>query len=103
MAVATVHMWSANPGQGAAFMASVVAAKKIHERLGGQVRVLQSVLGGQPMGVSYVTSFADMAAYAAFTAALEGDKEWQEMWAGAMANPSAVLLSSSLMADVPGI
>lgn len=103
MAVSTVHTWRANPGKAAAFMAGVVQAKKIHERLGGRVRVVQTVLGGQPMSIGYVTAFDDMNAYAAFTAALEADKEWQEFWLGALTEATAELLGSSLVADIPGI
>ncbi len=39
MAVATVSIWRPNPGRFQDFLGAVTQARKIHERLGGKVRV----------------------------------------------------------------
>ena len=51
MTVRSVSIWRARDGKLAEFMGNVAQAKKIHERLGGKVRVSQTLFGGQPATV----------------------------------------------------
>ena len=84
-------------------MGNVAQAKKIHERLGGKVRVSQTLFGGQPATVVYVIEHQDMTAFAKFTDNLNTDTGWQEFWMSALANPSGDWLQNSLLQEIPGL
>lgn len=101
MAVATVTRFQINPGKGPDFMALVVEAKRIHERLGGKVRVWNATIAGPDSGtVSYVIEYTDMAAYASFTEKLTADAEWQKFVPKAFsANPAGRALSAALITE----
>jgi NIPSNAP len=103
MTVASVATWRPRDGKLAEFMANVSQAKKIHERLGGSVRIWQTMFGAEMMTLGYVIEFKDMAAFAAFNAKLDGDSEWQEFWIGALAQPSADFLANSLVVEVDNL
>ena len=102
-AVANVNIWRPKDGKVQDFVANVVTAKKIHERLGGQVRVWQTSIGGRPSTVVYVVQHASWEAFGKFGEKMESDGEWQQFWANALQNPSADLLESSVMTEMPGL
>jgi hypothetical protein len=97
-----VATWRARDGKIADFFAKVTTAKKIHERLGGKVRVWQSMIGGRPMSVGYVIEHASWAEFGKFGEKLEKDTEWQTFWTDAIAHPTADLIQNSLVVEAPG-
>ena len=104
MAVASVVTWKINPARAVDFVAKVGQAKKIHERLGGQVEVWQNQIGGEPMTAIYVVRHESMSAFAAFSDAMAADTEWQEFWLRTLAGePSATMVSSGLIGEMPGL
>jgi hypothetical protein len=100
-AIASISVW--RPRKVEDFMARVATAKKIHERLGGKVRVWQSAFGGEPMTIGYVIEHASWKAFGEFGEKMEKDSEWQQFWADALAHPSADLLQSSVVAEARGL
>ncbi len=101
MAVVNVTVWRPQDGRAAEFLGQVAQAKKIHERLGGRVRVLQASIGPNPFTVHYVVEHDDERAFGEFMGKMASDQEWQSFWAGALTNPSAQPLEGSLLADMP--
>lgn len=101
-AVASVAMWRPREGKIQDFFAKVQTAKKIHERLGGKVRVWQSAVGGQPMTIGYVIEHASWTDFGKFGEAMEKDSEWQTFWAAAIAQPTADLIQNSVIVEAPG-
>jgi len=101
MAVATVTQWAVTPGKQEEFLPNVARAKKIHQRLGGQVRVLQNTFGGENTGrISYVIEHSDLAAFASFSQQMQADAEWQQLWASVNSgSPAATMISNSLLAE----
>ncbi len=103
MAVATVSIWRPNPGRFQDFLGAVTQARKIHERLGGKVRVWQTAFGGQPNTLGYVIEHADWTAFGTFGQKLESDSEWQQLGANFQADPSGKLVQSSVISEPPGL
>ncbi len=101
-AVAQVATWRARDGKIQEFFANVATAKKIHERLGGKVRVWQTTIGGQPMSLGYVIEHAGWVEFGKFGEKLEKDTEWQSFWTNAMAHPTADLIQNSVVVEPPG-
>jgi hypothetical protein len=102
-AIAQVATWRARDGHLHEFFAKVATAKKIHERLGGKVRVWQSTIGGQPMTVGYVIEHSGWVELGKFGEKLEKDTEWQTFWTDAISRPTADLIQNSLVTEAPGL
>ena len=102
-AVATVATWRPRDGKLQEFFAKVATAKKIHERLGGKVRVWQTAIGGQPMAVGYVIEHASWVEFGKFGEKMEKDTEWQSFWMDALSRPSADLIQNSVVVEPPGL
>ena len=103
MAVAQVARFRIVPGRNEEFIKNVAAAKKIHERLGGRVRVWTAVAAGPNTGiVSYFIEHDDLAAYADFAAKSAADPEWMEFAAKVLqrADPSGLLQGASLVNEI---
>ncbi|SRR5579884_214228 len=105
MAVAHVVTWKVRPDRLGDFVAKAGHAKKIHERLGARVMVVQNAVGGEPGVVDYVTSFEDLTAWTQFANALQADTEWAEFWMSVLSdpNPTATNIGSRLVTEIPGI
>ncbi len=101
--VISVSQWRPRDGKVQEFVANLETAKKIHERLGAQVRVWQNTFGGQPMTVSYVIQHASWEDFGKFGQKMNDDSEWQQFWANALLNPTADMLDNSVMQEMPGI
>lgn len=101
MAVVAVTSWRIHPGRGQDFLSTVSAAKKIHERLGGRVRVVQAGPGPRPLTVAYIIEVDDMVKYGEFVEKLNSDAEWQTLWTAAQSNPSAELVEQGIAQDLP--
>jgi hypothetical protein len=102
-ALASVATWRPRAGRLQDFMAVLVRAKKIHQRLKGTVRVWNSQIGGEPLTVGYVIEFPDWKAHGEFGAKLEADAEWLALvaeWSGNR-DPAADLIQSALVSEVP--
>lgn len=97
--VAQVATWRPRDGHLSEFLANVATAKKIHERLGGKVRIWQSAIGGQPMSVGYVIEHEGWEAFGKFGAKVEGDAEWRNFWTKASSNPTGELLQNSVVVE----
>jgi hypothetical protein len=89
--VISVSQWRPRDGKIQEFVANLETAKKIHERLGAQVRVWQNTFGGQPMTVSYVIQHASWEDFGKFGQKMNDD------------NPTADMLDNSVMQQMPGI
>ena len=101
--VANMNVWKPRSGKLQEFMAVVNKAKRIHERLGGRVRVWNAQFGGQPQTTGYVIEHADWKKVGEFTAKLETDDEWLRLVAEwtALREAPADLVQSGLFVEVP--
>ncbi len=79
MAIAQVAYWRSRPGRFEDTIKVCNEARKIHERLGAQIRVLQTQLGTDAGTIAYVIEHADGAAYGQFLDKLNGDGQWQQL------------------------
>ena len=103
MAVVQAVQFRIVPGKNEEFTNNVAAAKKIHERLGGRVRVWTAVAAGPNTGiVNYVIEHDDLAAYADFGTKLPADPEWVEFAAKTLgrADPAGTLLGVTLANEI---
>jgi len=103
MAVLQVVQFRIVPGRNQEFNENVAMAKKIHERLGAQVRVWAAVAAGPNTGViSYGLQHNDWAGFASFNEKLATDSEWQKFAATVVqrADPAGVLQGSALLNEV---
>jgi hypothetical protein len=92
--------WRAKPGRLMDFLGHVAEAVPHIERLGGAVRTMQCLVGAHPMTVMVSTSFADMAAYGAYSDSVAVDQQFQEFWAGVMSDPTADIVRSGVYQNV---
>ncbi len=99
-AVMSVATWHPRAGKTKDFLATVAKGKRIHERLGGKVRLLSSTFGGSPASFSYVVEHPTWESFGAFGEKLEKDNEWVTLWTDAQANPTADLVSNNVVTEV---
>jgi hypothetical protein len=102
-AIAQIATWRIRDGRLQDFMATVASAKKIHARLGAKIRVWQSLFGGEGITVEYSVEHSGWEAFGLFGAKLEGDADWQKLWAKALENPTADLIQNKVVGEAPGI
>ena len=100
LGVVTTTQWRAKDGRTADFMAKVLESVPLIEKMGGQPRVLQSVVGAYPMTVMIGVAFADLDAYGAYADRIAADPEWQAFWAGAMLDPTANMVRSGVYVNI---
>ena len=62
------------------FMGNVMTAIPHIERMGGQVRVMQSLIGLHPLTVLVTTAFGDLDAYGVYADKTASDEQWQSYW-----------------------
>jgi hypothetical protein len=101
MAIAQVATWRPRPGRFEHFIKVCNDARKIHQRLGAQVRIWQVQLGSNAGTVTYVIQHADGGAYGQFIDKLNGDGEWQQLVASFQKDPPAEPEQSSLLQELP--
>jgi hypothetical protein len=104
MAVASQTQWRVTPGKQQEFMTNITQAKKIHQRLGGKVRVFLNSFGGPDTGtLVYRIEHADMATFAAFSDRMQADPEWQQLWSSVQgqSGPVATMTANSLLVEMP--
>ena len=104
MAVVQRATWKVRPGKTQEFLANVATAKKILERLGAKVRVLNEVVGTDAPCTLVVIESPDWKAFGERLEKMQTDSEWQGFFAKAAlnnANPAADLIDTALSADAP--
>ena len=104
MAVTATTTWKIRSGKAPDFVANVTTAKKILERLGARVRLLNRVIGTDAPCSIVVIESADWKAYGELQAKMQSDSEWQGFVAKVIAtnqNPSADIIGTGLAVDVP--
>ena len=103
MAIVSVSSWRIAPGRGPEFIATCAEAKKIQERLGARVRILQAGAGPRPLTLTYVVEVDDWTKFGEFNAKAESDTEWQALLqrVGNESPPAGELLESGLAQDLP--
>lgn len=92
--------WRAKPGRLNDFVGHVMEATPHIERLGGAVRVMQSLLGAHPLTMMVSTTFADLDAYGAYNDAVATDEQFQAFWAGVMTDPTADIVRSGMYMNI---
>lgn len=102
LGVILATQWRARPGRLADFLAAVMTSTPHIERMGGLPRTMQSVIGAHPMSMLLTTTFADLDAYGEYADKLADDAQWQEFWAGAMADPSGELIRTGVYLNISG-
>ena len=102
LGVVLATQWRAKPGRLMDFIGNVMASAPHIARLGGLSRSMQSLIGAYPMTVMVATTFADLDAYGKYADATATDAQWLAFWAGAMADPTADLVRSSLLVNISG-
>jgi hypothetical protein len=101
-AMLMVSAWRPSPGKLSALMEAFHQAKKVHERLGGQVQMWQTQVGGEPQALLYGVRFENGKEYGTFIDKLEADAEWQRLmsgWTGADP-PMAALVRNSTLSQI---
>lgn len=102
LGVIFVTQWSARPGRLVDFMSNVMTASPHIQRMGGLPRAMQCLVGVHPMTTIVATTFVDLDAYGAYADKAAADEQWQTFWAGAMADPTADLIRSTLYVNASG-
>ncbi len=103
MAVLATTVWRVRPGKAQDFLANVASAKRILERLGGGVRVVNQAVGTNAPAFILIIESADWKAYGELQTKMQSDSEWQGFFAQAISNntnPSAELIGTGLSSDV---
>ena len=101
MAIAQVAYWRTRPGRFEDLIKVCNEARKVHKRLGAEVRILQTQLGTDAGTVAYVIEHADGSAYGQFIDKLNADGQWQQLVASFLKDPSAEPERSNLLQDIP--
>ena len=87
------------PGRLADHLASQEKAREHLERLGGQVRTVQTI-GRNPGGFTTLIGFEDFAHYGEFSSKFAIDEQWATFWLGLAGDPSAEEVESRLSAQL---
>lgn len=98
LGVLTSTQWRAKPGKMMSFFEHVEGARGHIERLGGTVRVLQSLIGKYPLTAAVSITFEDFDHFGDYNDKVAVDEQFQNYWAGVMADPSADLVRSGIYA-----
>src|SRR5215472_11571689 len=104
MAILGTTIWKVRPGKTQDFLVNAASAKKILERLGGRVRLVNQVVGTLAPAMIFIVESSDWKAYGDLQAKMQDDSEWQEFFGRVIANnvnPSADLIGTGLSTDVP--
>jgi hypothetical protein len=94
--------WRARPGRMMDFMSNVMTSMPHIARMGGLARPMQCLVGAHPMTTMVATTFTDLDAWGAYADKAATDEQWQAFWAGAMTDPTADLIRSTLYVNISG-
>jgi hypothetical protein len=91
------------PGMAQGFMANVATGKKILERLGAKVRVVNQLVGSNAPCTAVIVESLDWKAYGEFSAKRDADSEWLAFIAKIVGNrePEADQIATGLSVDAP--
>ena len=105
MAVLQSPLWEVAPGRRQELIGHAAHSKKIHERHGCKVRLLQvEIAGTNSNRLAYILRHENLTAFGKFSAALQADEEWlafQQNVIGS-ASPAGTLVSHGLAVELPG-
>ena len=103
MAVLQSTVFRVRPGRVQGFMANVATGKKILERLGTKVRVVNQLVGSNAPCTAIIVESADWKAYGEFSAKRDSDSEWLAFITKIANNrePEADQIATGLSVDVP--
>ncbi len=101
MAIAQVGYWRARSGRFEDLIKVCNEARKVHERLGAQVRIMQTQIGSDAGTIAYVIEHTDGSAYGQFIDKLNSDGQWQQLVASFQKDPPAEPERSNLLQDIP--
>jgi len=103
MAVIQSVVFRVRPGGVQGFMANLATGKKILERLGAKVRIINQLVGSNAPCTVVILESADWKAYGEFSAKRDADSEFQNFIAklGSNPNPEAEQIATGLSVDVP--
>ncbi len=96
MGVIQATQWRPNPGRMGGFIEHVGMVTKHIERLGGSVRVMQSMFGAQPLTALVSVTFEDLDHFGEYGDKLAVDEQFQNAWGEVMTDPTAVLLRAGI-------
>jgi len=84
-------------------MANVAMGKKILERLGAKVRVVNQLVGSNAPCTAVIVESVDWKAYGEFSAKRDADSEWQNFISKISSNsdPEADQIATGLSVDAP--
>ncbi len=100
MAVVSVFSFRPLSGRLPEFLGLCSEGKKIHERLGARIRVLQAGAGPRPGTITYILEFDDMVKLGEFVEKSNADQENQAFTAKVGLNPPVELVESSMASDL---
>lgn len=92
LGAANLTQWRPLAGKLPQFVEHVTGAKAHLERLGGTVRILQSIMNSHPMTFTVSVTFEDLAHLAEHSEKLAADEQWAAYWSDVMINPTADLV-----------
>jgi hypothetical protein len=103
MAVLQSNAFRVRPGKMQGFLANVATGKKILERLGAKVRVVNQLIGSLAPCTVVITELAEWKAYGEFCAKRDADSEWLAFVAKITSNqePEVDQIATGLSVDVP--
>lgn len=96
LGVLMATQWRAKDGRIGDFMGKVAESLPHIERMGGNPRVMTSMVGAHPMSTVVSITFADLDAYGAYADQIAGDSQWQEFWSSIGTDPTADLVRSGV-------
>jgi hypothetical protein len=100
MGVILATQWRARPGRLADLVGAVMTSTPHIERMGGNPRAMQSVIGRHPMTLLTSITFGDLDSYGEYGDKLATDAQWQEFWADTVADPPADLIRSGVYMNI---
>jgi hypothetical protein len=104
MAIVQTSLYRVRQGKNQQFLVDVAVAKKILERLGARVRVLNQIIGTNAPCTIFIAESEDWNAYAELQTKMETDFEWQKVVAKAVLDnrdPVADPIGTGLSIDIP--
>ena len=104
MAIIQTALYRVRQGKNQQFLMDVAVAKKILERLGARVRVLNQVIGTNAPCTIVITESDDWKAYGELQANIATDLEWQKVMAKTVLDnrdPVADPIGTGLSIDIP--
>jgi hypothetical protein len=101
MAVIYANVYRPKPPRMQEHLAQAAEAIKLIEGVGARARFVQTIAGARPGTTAFVTEYDDLAQFADVSAKLQADSKWLAFVAKLTSDPTAELIESNLITDVP--